>query len=346
MCRLQSDVILWYVTAMDVRFRPLLTRYALAVVTGLVVLNLGITLIERNNPARVLASRLQTPSENAYVFIGNSLMAAGIDTAACRRQQVACMNIGIGSTQTSEHAAIAEEAIATGIRGKLVYGFMDLTLSESPEQGWKGNRAIAFQLKHVNIPESYGLTALSALEFNLRRNLPVLTYQDSLWAKVERVRRVLSDKSLRKQTATNAFGRAGDFSALEDGSAERFAARVRKAMTKQSLLCPEVMRLLNAATKDGREVVFVVMPMPSQHRNSYYRTSDWQAYLDRLATELDALGARLVNMDEMALDSDFADAVHLSPTGATAFTEFLLPELVRASVPRNGNPVGKSHTQD
>lgn len=346
MCRIQSDVILWYVTTMDARFRPLLIRYSLAVMTGLAALNLGITLIERNNPARVLSSRLQTPSENSYIFIGNSLMAAGIDTSACRRQQLACLNIGIGSTQTSEHAAIAEEAIATGIRGKLVYGFMDLTLSESPEQGWKGNRAIAFQLKHVNIPESYGLTALSALEFKLRRSLPLLTYQDSLWAKVERVRRVLSDKTLLKQTETNTFGRAGDFSALEDGSADRFATRVRKAMAKSSLLCPEVDRLLNTATKNGREVVFVVMPMPSQHRNTYYRTSEWQAYLDRLATELDARGARLVNMDEMALDSDFADAVHLSPTGATAFTEFLLPELVRATVRRtHGYPIDKNRSK-
>ena len=117
-------------------------------------------------------------------------------------------------------------------------------------------------------------------------------------------------------------------------------------MAKTWLLCPEVMRLLNAAAKDGREVVFVVMPMPAKHRNAYYRTPDWQAYLDRLATELDTLGARLVNMDEMALDSDFSDAVHLSPSGATAFTEFLLPELVRARIPRTGNPVGKSHTQD
>jgi hypothetical protein len=117
-------------------------------------------------------------------------------------------------------------------------------------------------------------------------------------------------------------------------------------MAQTSLLCPEVMRFLNAAANDGREVVFVVMPMPAKHRNAYYRTPEWPAYLDRLATELDALGARLVNMDEMALHSDFADAVPLSPTGATAFTEFLLPELVRARVPRNGNPVGKSHTQD
>lgn len=345
-CGIQPDFIVWYVGFMDARYRPLLIRYAVVVTSGLVVMNIGVTLIERNNPARVLAARLQTASENDYIFLGNSLMAAGIDTAVCKNQHIACLNAGIGSTQTSEHAAIAEEAIATGIRGKLVYGFMDLSLSESPEPGWKGNRAIAFQLHKVNIPESYGLNGLSSYEFILRRNVPVLTYQDSLWAKVERVRRVLSDKTLPKKTATNTFGRAGDFSALEDGSADRFAARVRKAMTKQSLLCPEVMRLLNAATKDGGEVVFVVMPMPSQHRNSYYRTSDWQAYLDRLATELDARGARLVNMDEMALDSDFSDAVHLSTAGATAFTEFLLPELVRARVPRNGNPVGRSHTED
>jgi hypothetical protein len=51
-------------------------------------------------------------------------------------------------------------------------------------------------------------------------------------------------------------------------------------------------------------------------------------------------------MDEMALDSDFSDAVHLSPTGATAFTEFLLPELVRARIPRTVNPVGKSRTEE
>jgi hypothetical protein len=244
------------------------------------------------------------------------------------------MNAGIGSTQSSEHAAIAQEAIASGVRGKMIYGFMDLTLSESPEPGWKGNRSIAFHLKNVNIPESYGLTGVSRYDFILRQNVPLLTYKDSLWAKVER------------QSATNTLGRASDYSALVDGSSERFAARVRKAMAKTWLLCPEVMRLLNAAAKDGREVVFVVMPMPAKHRNAYYRTPDWQAYLDRLATELDALGARLVNMDEMALDSDFADEVHLSPAGATAFTEFLLPELVRARIPRTGNPVGKSHTQD
>lgn len=330
---------------MDARYRTLLTRYALSLVAGLVVLNIGIVVLERNNPARALARRLQQKSDNDYIFVGNSLIAAGIDNATCEKQSLKCFNAGIGSTQTSEHAAIAEEAIATGIHGKLVYGFMDLALSESPEPGWKGNRAIAFHLKTVKIPESYGLSAVSGYEFTVRKYIPVLTYQDSLWAKVERIRRILADKTLRKKTATNTFGRASDFSALEDGSSERFAARVRKAMSNNSLLCPEVMRLLNAAAKDGREAVFVVMPMPSKHRESYYRTPEWQAYLDRLATELDALGARLVNMDEMALDSDFSDAVHLSPTGATAFTEFLLPELVRARIPRTGNPIGKAHTR-
>ena len=319
---------------MDVRNRRRLARLAIVVAAGLVTLNVGITVIERNNPTRILAARLQQASNNDYLFLGNSLIAAGIDTDVCTKQQMTCMNAGIGSTQSSEHAAIAQEAIASGVRGKLIYGFMDLTLSESPEVGWKGNRAVAFQLKNVDIPESYGLNSLSRYEFILRQNVPLLTYQDSLWAKVER------------KSVTNTLGRADDFSALEDGSAERFAARVRKAMANRSLLCPEVMRLLNSAAKDGREVVFVVMPMPAKHRNAYYRTSEWQAYLDRLATELDALGARLVNMDEMALDSDFSDAVHLSPSGATAFTEFLLPELVRARVPRNGNLVGKSHTPD
>jgi len=331
---------------MEARNRPLLVRYAIMITAGFLLLNFGIAIIERNNPARILSARLQKASNNDYLFLGNSLIAAGIDTDVCKKQQVTCMNAGIGSTQSSEHAAIAQEAIASGVRGKLIYGFMDLTLSESPELGWKGNRAVAFQLKNVDIPESYGLKGLSTYDFILRRNIPLLTYQDSLWAKVERVRRVLSDKSLKRKSVTNTFGRTDDFSALEDGSSERFAARVCKAMTKTSLLCPEVMRLLNAAAKDGREVVFVVMPMPAKHRNAYYRTPDWQSYLDRLATELDALGARLVNMDEMAVPSDFSDAVHLSPTGATAFTEFLLPELVRARIPRTGNPVGKSHTQD
>jgi hypothetical protein len=319
---------------MDVRNRRRLARFAIVVAAGMMILNVGITIIERNNPTRILAARLQKASNNDYLFLGNSLIAEGIDTVVCSKQRLTCMNAGIGSTQSSEHAAIAQEAIASGVRGKLIYGFMDLTLSESPEPGWKGNRAIAFHLKNVNIRESYGLTGVSRYDFILRQNVPLLTYKDSLWAKVER------------QSATNTLGRASDYSALVDGSSERFAARVRKAMAKTWLLCPEVMRLLNAAAKDGREVVFVVMPMPAKHRNAYYRTPDWQAYLDRLATELDALGARLVNMDEMALDSDFADEVHLSPAGATAFTEFLLPELVRARIPRTGNPVGKSHTQD
>jgi hypothetical protein len=331
---------------MDARNRRHLARFAIVVAAGLMILNVGITIIERNNPTRILAARLQKASNNDYLFLGNSLIAAGIDTHVCKKQQITCLNAGIGSTQSSEHAAIAQEAIASSVRGKLIYGFMDLTLSESPEPGWKGNRSIAFHLKNVNIPESYGLNGVSRYDFILRQNVPLLTYQDSLWAKVERFRRVLSDKSLKRKSVTNTFGRADDFSALEDGSSERFAARVRKAMAKTWLLCPEVMRLLNAAAKDGREVVFVVMPMPAKHRNAYYRTPDWQAYLDRLATELDSLGARLVNMDEMAVDSDFTDAVHLSPAGATAFTEFLLPELVRARIPRTGNPVGKSHTQD
>jgi hypothetical protein len=319
---------------MDARNRRRLARFAIVVAAGLVILDIGITVIERNNPTRILAARLQQASNNDYLFLGNSLMAEGIDTVVCSKQRLTCMNAGIGSTQSSEHAAIAQEAIASGVRGKMIYGFMDLTLSESPEPGWKGNRSIAFHLKNVNIPESYGLTGVSRYDFILRQNVPLLTYKDSLWAKVER------------QSATNTLGRASDYSTLVDGSSERFAARVRKAMAKTWLLCPEVMRLLNAATKDGREVVFVVMPMPAKHRNAYYRTPDWQAYLDRLATELDSLGARLVNMDEMAVDSDFTDAVHLSPAGATAFTEFLLPELVRARIPRTGNPVGKSHTQD
>ena len=319
---------------MDARNRRRLARFAIVVAAGLMILNVGITIIERNNPTRILAARLQKASNNDYLFLGNSLIAEGIDTVVCSKQRLTCMNAGIGATQSSEHAAIAQEAIASGVRGKLIYGFMDLTLSESPEPGWKGNRSIAFHLKNVNIPESYGLNGVSRYDFILRQNVPLLTYQDSLWAKVER------------QSATNTLGRASDYSDLVDGSSERFAARVRQAMAKTWLLCPEVMRLLNAAAKDGREVVFVVMPMPAKHRNAYYRTPDWQAYLDRLATELDALGARLVNMDEMALDSDFADEVHLSPAGATAYTEFLLPELVRARIPRTGNPVGKTHTQD
>ena len=165
---------------MDARNRPLLVRYTIMVAAGLVMLNFGITVIERNNPARILAARLQKASNNDYLFLGNSLIAAGIDTDVCKKQQVTCMNAGIGSTQSSEHAAIAQEAITSGVRGKLIYGFMDLTLSESAELGWKGNRAVLrskqpFQIRVHPAPKypSTDLSGLSVGESRARQTSPV-----------------------------------------------------------------------------------------------------------------------------------------------------------------------------
>ena len=317
--------------------RMTVPRYALVLFACLTVLNLSVDVIEKNNRARTLFRRSRLEPQSDIIFIGNSLIATAIDNGVCVRLGKSCVELGLGSSQLPEHAAILQEVISRGGGGDIVYGFMDMCLSEPTPDSWAGNRAVIFHLDHVDIPKEYGMTRLGRLKFHVWRSIPLLTYQDALWGKVEKLRRNIEDFSAHKTTPTNVFGRSADFSKMEYGSSERFAGRIRTIMNQTTLLAPPVVRMLRDTNRAGRRLRFVLMPMTKAHRVAYYETPAWQAYFDRLRVELEAYGARVESLDDTALDSDFMDAVHLGKTGATRFTQRVLSENVPSQRLTGGN---------
>jgi hypothetical protein len=307
----------------------------LALSTALVVmLNVAIARLTVDSIPRQLLRTIAGSPPVSAVFVGNSLIAAAVDTSAYDRARAQgegpTLNIGMGSSSPIEHDLLLRRALR--LRPKhVIYGFFDTQLTEPIENRWTdlfGNRTMVFY-----VDPSIGLRFIApdsrwrALEFRVLARVPMFVERASIWARVEKGRRALRDFGLRPRQVAR-FGQVGDFRDIEPLDPAAFRRHCASAAAEHVPLLPPVIDMLEQARQVGADTLVVEMPQAAPHRAQYYDTPEWAAYREHVKAELRRYGASYLRASDWMADAAFEDEIHLSPDGARAFSARLatIPE--------------------
>ena len=312
-----------------------LSRQIALVLCVFLAFNLFLKIAGRNSPPRHLLRDLSHAPHFDIVFLGNSLMAAGMNTKAFHQEehkrglQSELFNMALGATSPLEHLILLKRTVDKQSHFQtLVYGFFDMQLTEPVPPLLEGNRGMSYYTDPVTVARYYAKNQLESAGIIAQGKIPYLTERSTLWSKVELVRRKIGQYGMPPAN-TNSFGRVGDFTALEASSTEQFRKECHEAVTKNLPLDAPVLGLIQLARKSATHIVIVEMPMPSRHRNLFYLNSDWDNYRSHVKN-LTALNGAVFLDASSWLDDDnqFADALHLNAAGADIFSRRLADELL------------------
>ena len=318
-----------------------------ALLVVLIALNAFVAYTTRNSVPRRLLARARQDPDAAALAIGNSLVAGGFsepvfDRAMQLPQRQGSLNLALGYSTPVEQLLLLRYALRQRIRPRLiVYGFYDLQLSTPirlTTHELIGNRAMLYYLEPEYGRQFYYLSLHDRIEFEMMRHSPMMVDRSAFWAKVERLRRDVGQQGMPVELV-NQFGRAEDFSLLEWSSAENFA-KACEAATAEDLIAP-VLEIARQGSASGAKVVFVEMPMRPVHARTFYDTPALQQYREHVRSIVQPMGVEYIDASHWIGDSAlFADALHLSPEGATQFSQRLGEELRNTSVAATQNPDG------
>lgn len=279
------------------------------------------------------------PTETDCVFLGNSLMAAGGDTAAFKsawtvpNDPPAPVNLALGATTPVEHDLILRRAFDQPVRIKyLVYGFFDDQLNAPASGGWTnlvGNRAFSYYFPREAASFYAPGSDWEIWKLRCIGHIPMFADRSSFWGKIELMRRWCGDLGMPKQK-NNRFGRAADFEGLEPKDTASFTQRCEAVVHGQAGFSPAMRDIFQLARAHGAKVILVEMPMPSKHREIFYTLPAWadlRAYLQSLAAQENAV--YISASDWVPDDSDFEDAIHLDERGAKLFSARLAATISR-----------------
>ena len=300
-------------------------KQLLLLLAGFVAINLLSALRSGRTVPRLLLHVIDTSPPVTDLFVGNSLMAAGLDVPAYEHAAGPggrAVNAGLGSSEPVEHDLLLRRALRT-TPGRVFYGFFDTQLTDRPIASFRdlaGNRGIVHYLYretaiHFLCPDD----PVTAWRIRLVSFLPLVYERLTTWSKVELLRRRLGEIGLPVQ-ATNAFGRAADFSLLEADDTARFARKCGGLAQTGAGFSAPVADMPVQAHDHGAAFCFVEMPMPSAHRRRFYATPEWSAYEAALHRRMEQCGARFVNATDWVGDDGFHDPLHLNDRGAAAFS--------------------------
>jgi hypothetical protein len=299
----------------------------LAVLTGY---NLLIAHTSRKSLRQQFLTRLaQVPKDTDCLFLGNSLVEAGCDSASFEsawpdRAHVPCpINLALGATTPVEHELILRRVLKQPLHLRyLIYGFFDDQLNAPVQGQWSelvGNRALSYYFPK-DAAELYAPgSRLKKWQLVLTYNIPMLAERSSLWGKVELLRRAIEDIGMPKHK-TNRFGRVDDFAALEPKDMDSFNERCQNIIHRQSGFSTPIQQIIALARQRGVEVILLEMPMPGRHRQSFYSMPSWtelRTYVQALANQEHAV---YLSAGDWMPDEDFEDATHLNQEGSRQFS--------------------------
>src|SRR5215469_9967277 len=288
------------------------------------------------------------PPSTECLFLGNSLIEAGGDTAAFQSAWAQAdaspltVNLGLGATTPVEHYLILKQALSQPVHIKyVIYGFFDDQLNASTSGNWEdliGNRAFSYYFPREAAAFYEPHSRLETCQMELIEHVPMLAERSSLWDKVELLRRQLDQIGMPKQKV-NRFGRVGDFNALEAKDVPSFVERCDAIVRARKSFSAPIRAMINLAHEHGAKFYFVEMPMSPRHRETFYALPVWsetRVYLQSLAKQQHA--AYIVASDWVQDGTNFEDTVHLNEQGARAFSERLATVMSQlASNPTNVN---------
>lgn len=262
------------------------------------------------------------------LFLGNSLIAAGIDEKAFDKASGSkhkAFNAGCGSTSPLEHALLLQE-INSPAKGRIFYGFYDTQLTDQSSIHWNsltGNRTILFKTD----PQKFSFLFdnqdyLQFIFLKILAKAPIAYERLAIWAKVEKARRAIGAIGFGSPES-NRFGRTEDFQLLEPTNSESFDQRLSDLVSHQTSLSKPIRAIISYAKQNDLEIIIALMPMTSDHRLKFNSSLSWNAYFSHIRNLLEKDGIKLVNALDWMDDYLFEDNLHLSKAGARKFSKRL-----------------------
>ena len=271
--------------------------------------------------------------------LGNSLIAAGFDAATfdlnMKPLPALALNAGLGATSPVQHLAFLREALGRERSIKVViYGFYDFQLSEPPivrNADLIGNYAASYYLEPDLALHYYGMNPRDRLEFEVMRRVPMMAERGTIWEKVEKLRRAMATIGMPREQS-NRFGRTADFSLLEASGREAFAAACERWSEPTAGLSAPILEFIRESKAHRAKVVFVEMPMHPFHQRVFYEMPQWREYRSRLREMIAQTGSEYISASDWIEDpAEFADHLHLGPSGAKDFSSRLAVQLKSGS---------------
>jgi hypothetical protein len=287
----------------------------------------------------LLTSLSEIPLDTDFLFLGNSLVEAGCDTAAFReswpisQKAPKPVNIALGATSPVEHYLILKHALDRPIHPKyLIYGFFDDQLNASVRGDWAdlvGNRAFSYYFPDEAAELYAPGSSFKKWQLRIVGHIPMLAERSSFWGKVELLRRSIEDVGMPKHQTTR-YGRVQDFAALEAADLPSFNRRCEAILSQRNGFSPPIHKIIELAQEHGITVIFLEMPMPSRHREIFYSSPAWSKMRARLQSLSQQNECRYISAsDWVADDKNFEDATHLNEQGAKQFSTKLAQTLSR-----------------
>ena len=273
------------------------------------------------------------------VFAGNSVVREGVDAGVfseeCRRlgKPQNSLNIALGGTTELEHLLLVRETLDRHPEIRcVIYGFFDFHLTHPQAARWctaEGNTAMDFYV-HSDVGEIF-LTRGEWWDrwgFRVIRFIPMFVERMTLWSRVEKIRRNMTEWGLPKRPAT-PLGRVDDFASLTSSSIDDFASTASERVRRQTPLSPALKSLFQLCRTRGVQVTVVEMPMTKAHRDRFYSLAEWQDYHGYIEGLIREVSARFVRATDWVDDPNlFGDAVHLTSEGARETSVRLAQEIV------------------
>jgi hypothetical protein len=278
------------------------------------------------------------PAQTDCIFLGNSLMAAGCDidtfksVATNSSDPTTAVNLSLGATTPVEHYLILKQALQRPIHLKyLIYGFFDDQLNAPARGNWSdlmGNRVFSYYFPKDAAAFYTPGSKIEEWKLWLVGHVPMLAERSSFWGKIELLRRFCEDIGMPKEKV-NQFGRAADFEGLEPKDVASFTNRCENIVRGKKGFSPAINDIVQLAQQHGATVIFVEMPMPSKHRDTFYSLAAWKqmrSYLQSLAAQKNVL---YVSASDWVQDNGFEDAMHMNEQGAKIFSAQLAADIPR-----------------
>ena len=293
----------------------------------LFVLNEAVAKSALDTVPRQLMARVRESPGIGVIALGNSLVGVGFEESAFDQgirlnQQQGMINLGLGNSTPVEHLMLLRYALHNGDRPRqLIYGFFDFQLTHPAEfttSDLIGNRAMLYYLEPEYARQFYHLSLHDRIEFEIMRHFPLFVDRTVTWERVELFRRRLGQQGMPAEK-TNAMGRANDFSLLEYPSTPAFIEECGRASQRD--LIPSVREIIRQGRAAGMKVVFVEMPLPPAHVESFYDTAAWAGYRSHVQGMLAGAGAQFIDASHMMPDeSMFADPLHMTYEASKEFS--------------------------
>ena len=286
------------------------------------------SLTQHSVSRRILADAKSAGSAET-IALGNSLVRSGFNAdefaAAQQGAQGGALNMAMGASTPVEHLLLLRTALRADDRARLLlYGFYDFQLTDPVSFAFSdiiGNHDLLYYDEPEFARRFYSMSLYDAAGFEIARHFPLLAERGAIWAKVERLRRAISQQGTPNQ-ATNQFGRVADFTLLEASRQDEFVKHCERASREQ--LNAPVLEMIREAQERQLRVALVLMPLPPRHVKTFYDTGGWAEYQRHLHELLAKQHVALLGASRWFPHADkFGDALHLNEEGSREFSRRL-----------------------